>query len=95
MLLSYDKSLSLSALEAAACECPLLLSDLPWARTTFNEDASYCQIASPSRTSFFLKRFYEAAPNLKSPARPPSWIEIAEQFKKLYGNLMAAPAKGK
>jgi glycosyltransferase involved in cell wall biosynthesis len=31
VLLSAMESLSLSALEAAACECPLLLSDLPWA----------------------------------------------------------------
>ncbi len=95
VLLSTMESLSLSALEAAACECPLLLSDLPWARTTFNEDASYCKIASPSQTSFFLKQFYDAAPNLKLPPRPPTWMEIAEQFKKLYENLMTAPARTK
>ncbi len=37
VLLSSMESLSLSALEAAACGCPLLLSDLPWARSTFRE----------------------------------------------------------
>ena len=37
VLLSAMESLSLSALEAAACECPLLLSDLPWARTVFEQ----------------------------------------------------------
>jgi len=95
VLLSTMESLSLSALEAAACECPLLLSDLPWARTTFNEDASYCKIASPSQTSFFPIQLSDAAPNLKSPPRPPAWIEIAEQFKKLYENLMTAPARTK
>ena len=35
VLLSAMESLSLSALEAAACECPLLLSRLPWATTRF------------------------------------------------------------
>ena len=33
------ESLSLSALEAAACGCPVLLSDLPWARTVFGQSA--------------------------------------------------------
>src|SRR6185369_15243352 len=35
VLLSKWESLSLSALEAAACECPLLLSELPWAKSHF------------------------------------------------------------
>jgi len=43
VLLSKRESLSLSALEAAACQCPLLLSDLPWARTAFKDKATYCR----------------------------------------------------
>ncbi len=35
VLLSAMETRSLAAEEAAACECPLLLSDLPWARSTF------------------------------------------------------------
>ena len=46
VLLSTMESLSLSALEAAACECPLLLSDQPWARTVFEKHASYCPVTS-------------------------------------------------
>ncbi len=35
VLLSAMETRSLSAEEAAACECPLLLSDLPWAHSAF------------------------------------------------------------
>lgn len=88
VLLSTMESLSLSALEAAACECPLLLSDLPWARTTFSDNARYCLIASPSRTAPFLRQFYDEAPNLKFPPKPPTWIDVARQFKTIYENLL-------
>lgn len=87
-LLSTMESLSLSALEAAACECPLLLSDLPWARTVFKENARYCPIASTPRTAEALRKFYEAAPDLKPPPRPLSWIQAAEQLKKVYEGLL-------
>jgi glycosyltransferase involved in cell wall biosynthesis len=91
VLLSAWESLSLSALEAAACECPLLLSDLPWARTTFKEGASYCPIASPSRTAGFLRRFYDAAPGLNLPPKPQTWIDTAEQLKRIYEQIMKEP----
>jgi glycosyltransferase involved in cell wall biosynthesis len=87
VLLSAMESLSLSALEAAACECPLLLSDLPWARTVFKENATYCPIASASATAESLRKFYDAAPVLTPPPKPPSWSEVAERLKKIYENL--------
>lgn len=88
VLLSTMESLSLSALEAAACECPLLLSDLPWARTTFKENASYCPVASPSLTACHLRQFYDAAPKLQTPPKPPMWIEIAGQLKTIYEHVL-------
>jgi glycosyltransferase involved in cell wall biosynthesis len=91
VLLSTMESLSLSALEAAACECPLLLSDLPWARTTFKENASYCPIASSSRTAQTLRRFYDAAPTLRPPPKPQTWIGIAQQLKAVYEQVLKAP----
>jgi glycosyltransferase involved in cell wall biosynthesis len=87
VLLSTMESLSLSAGEAAACECPMLLSDLPWARTTYQEHASYCPITSISRTAACLRRFYDSAPQLKIPLKPPSWIEIGQQLKNIYEGL--------
>jgi glycosyltransferase involved in cell wall biosynthesis len=88
VLLSTMESLSLSALEAAACECPLLLSDLPWARTTFSENAMYCPITSSSGTALCLREFYDEAPNLKSPPKPLTWIAIAEQLKVIYQRIL-------
>lgn len=92
VLLSACESLSLSALEAAACECPLLLSDLPWARTTFKKSASYCPVpGSTQLTARALRQFYEAAPQLPAPPKPLSWLEVAKQVKALYETLLAAP----
>jgi glycosyltransferase involved in cell wall biosynthesis len=89
VLLSKWESLSLSALEASACECRLLLSDLPWARTVFGSAASYCKIdASVATTSDCLKNFYESAPNLPLPPKPLTWLEVAENLKRVYEGLL-------
>ena len=89
VLLSAMESLSLSALEAAACECPLLLSRLPWATTVFSENACYCPVGlSATRTAGFLRQFYDAAPVLKPPPRPLSWLEVGGQLKRLYESLL-------
>ena len=90
VLLSAMESLSLSALEAAACECPLLLSRLPWATTVFRENACYCPVAaSAGRTAVFLRQFYDAAPGLKPPPRPLTWLAVGEQLKRLYETLLS------
>jgi glycosyltransferase involved in cell wall biosynthesis len=88
VLLSTFESLSLSALEAAACGCPLLLSDLPWARCTFGDKATYCPIGAKSRTAAILRRFYDEAPRLPTPPRPLSWREVGEKFRELYRQLL-------
>jgi glycosyltransferase involved in cell wall biosynthesis len=91
VLLSAMESLSLSALEAAACECPLLLSRLPWATTFFRERACYCPVGLPAaRTAGFLRQFYDAAPGLKPPPRPPTWLEVGQQLKRLYETLLGS-----
>jgi glycosyltransferase involved in cell wall biosynthesis len=89
VLLSAYESLSLSALEAAACGCPLLLSDLPWARASFGEQASYCPVTEPSQTAPSLKTFYAQAPERPVPARPLSWLEVGEHLKKIYESLLS------
>ncbi|MGD0351471.1 MAG: glycosyltransferase family 4 protein [Verrucomicrobiota bacterium] len=90
VLLSAMESLSLSALEAAACECPLLLSDLPWARSTFGEHAGYCPVSSPERSADFLKKFYDAAPSLKPPPKPATWSDVARRLKNIYERVLNA-----
>jgi glycosyltransferase involved in cell wall biosynthesis len=88
VLLSTMESLSLSSGEAAACQCPMLLSDLPWARTTYGEHVSYCPITSISRTAACLRQFYDAAPQMGIPPKPPSWVEIGERFKAIYERVL-------
>lgn len=89
VLLSSMESLSLSALEAAACGCPLLLSDLPWARSTFGAAASYCSIAGTTRTAKIMRDFYNRAPQLSAPLKPASWTEVAVQLKAIYEKLVS------
>ena len=90
VLLSSMESLSLSALEAAACECPLLLSDLPWAHSSFVSGVEFCPITdSPEKTASFLSKFYNAAPQLVRPPKPPTWVEIAHQFKSVYDKILS------
>lgn len=87
VLLSAMESLSLSALEAAAAGCALLLSDLPWARSTFGNAADYCPLAEAGRTATALKKFYNGAPGQRQSFRPLRWEEVAKQLKKVYESL--------
>jgi glycosyltransferase involved in cell wall biosynthesis len=87
VLLSTMESLSLSALEAAAAGCPLLLSDLPWARCTFGDNATYCPLANPERTAEKLLDFHKKAPRLPVPPPPPTWEAVAGQLLAIYRNL--------
>ena len=90
VLLSSMESLSLSALEAAACECPLLLSDLPWARGSFADAATFCPVTnSVATTAAALKKFYAAAPHLPPPPRPATWTDVARQFQANYEKILA------
>jgi glycosyltransferase involved in cell wall biosynthesis len=93
VLLSTMESLSLASMEAAACGCPLLLSDLPWARTTFYESATYCPVTSPrGRTVRVLREFYDAAPQRPAPPKPLSWSEVAVKCVRIYEGL-SSPGK--
>ncbi len=84
VLLSTMESLSLSALEAAASGCPLLLSDLPWAKPTFQQSASYCPLVEASQTAPTLKVFYDTSSSMALPEAPRRWREIAVMLEKIY-----------
>jgi glycosyltransferase involved in cell wall biosynthesis len=87
VLLSTMESLSLSALEASAAGCPMLLSDLAWARCTFGANATYCPVAPVDTTARFLRKFYEDSPSLPLPARPLEWHDVATQLTGIYRSL--------
>ena len=91
VLLSTMESLSLSALEAAACECPLLLGDLPWAHSSFAIGAHFCPVTdSVATTAAALKQFYAAAPTLPCPPKPATWTDVAHQLKACYEKVLAS-----
>jgi glycosyltransferase involved in cell wall biosynthesis len=93
VLLSTMESLSLSALEAAASGCPLLLSDLPWARGTFGDKASYCPVTlSPKATAVRLRDFYKEAPTLPVPSPPCGWDAVATQLGRIYHQVLQGDA---
>lgn len=87
VLLSAMESLSLSALEAAASCCPLLLSDLPWARCTFGNSATYCSIGNSEPTAAILRTFYDKAPELPKPSPPCRWSDVASQLLGIYQSV--------
>lgn len=92
VLLSTMETLSLSSFEAAACECPLLVSKLPWAWSAFKNEVQYCPITDEdAETASHLKAFYEKAPQLKPPTRPKTWKAIAEEFRAAYEEALSRP----
>jgi hypothetical protein len=84
VLLSQWESLSISAMEAAACGCPLLLSDLPWARSAFGDAANYCPVADVRTTAKYLRTFYDQAPVLPPPPQPKDWTAVGQMLKDIY-----------
>jgi glycosyltransferase involved in cell wall biosynthesis len=89
VLLSIYETLSLSALEATAAGCPLLLSDLPWARTVFGSQAQYVSLQlSEAALAAALRDFYNRAPSLPATFRPLSWSQVAAQLEACYRSLL-------
>jgi glycosyltransferase involved in cell wall biosynthesis len=88
VLLSTMESLSLSALEAAAAGCPLLLSDLPWARGTFADNAVYCPVdVSAEETGKVLKLFVESSSSKPQTLIPSRWVDVARQLVQIYDDV--------
>jgi glycosyltransferase involved in cell wall biosynthesis len=92
VLLSTMESRSLSSEEAAAAGCPLLLSDLPWARSVFANNATYCPADAPKdETAARLRSFHDAAPRLGGPPPPCRWEDVARQLQAIYRQVLAHP----
>ncbi len=88
VLLSTMESLSLSSLEAAASGCPLLLSDLPWARSAFANHARYCADSSLSGMTRALREFYDVRHHPAS-LTPASWKDVATSLRDLYQEILS------
>lgn len=91
VLISTKETRSLSAEEAAACECPLLLSDLPWAHDVFGKHATYCPVTDAAgEIAPVLRDFYEKTPTLSPPPKPKTWVEVAREFQAVYEKALRA-----
>jgi len=90
VLLSAMESQSLSALEAAACGCPLLLSDLPWAKVSFGDEASYAPVTSVARTAPYLKAFVEGVSIAPRVRKVLNWEKVAEHLRIVYLEAMTS-----
>lgn len=84
ILLSAMETRSLSSEEAAAAKCPLLLSDLPWARDVFGGQAAYCPISNIEMTANHLKNFYNTISTQPTPPKPKTWRDVALMMKSVY-----------
>ena len=92
VLLSAQETLSLSALEAAAAGCPLLLGDLPWARSAFGAEARYVSATlAGAALGARLRDFYTDAMAMPATFRPAGWDEIGARFAAIYQSLLAQP----
>jgi glycosyltransferase involved in cell wall biosynthesis len=88
VLLSTMETVSQSALEASACGCPMLLSDLDWARVAFGKNAFYCNVNSqPTRMAASIKNFYDACPNFNQEFQAGSWFENRSRLKEILAAL--------
>jgi len=87
VLPSTMETQSLAALEAAAAGLPLLLSDLPWAHATFGNGATYLPLCSGTVFADHLKLFFDAAPRLPTPLKPPTWQDAADKLLNIYRTL--------
>ena len=88
VLPSTMETQSLAALEAAAAGLPLLLSDLPWAHATFGSKATYLPLCSGTLFADHLKRFFDLAPGLPAPPKPPTWQQVAKTLIRIYDSIL-------
>ncbi len=88
VLPSTMETQSLAALEAAAAGLPLLLTDLPWAHATFGNQATYLPLCLEKQFAGHLSRFFDRAPNLHAPTKPPTWRNVAETLTRIYHSLL-------
>jgi len=87
VLLSSMESMSLSALEASAAGCPLLLSDIPWARNAFCNNATYAPVTTTQSLAKHIGDFYNNSAKLQIATAPMTWHQIAKHLHRVYKSL--------
>jgi glycosyltransferase involved in cell wall biosynthesis len=86
VLPSTMETQSFAALEAAAAGLPLLLSDLPWAHSTFSNNVSYLPRCGGRAFATRLRSFFDQAVNQTLPPQPQRWVQVAEELARIYSS---------
>ncbi len=89
VLISSMETISQSAIEAAACGTPLLLSDLEWAHRGFGNNATYCPVTEDiAKTAGYIQKFYADAENHPVKWIPPSWSEARAHLPEVLERVL-------
>ena len=90
VLLSLGESGCIAVYEAAACNMPLLLSNLPWAWGYENPtDISFCDQDNEEEAIKQLKEFYDTSGQLThSPFSIHTWGEVAKMYVRQYERIL-------
>jgi glycosyltransferase involved in cell wall biosynthesis len=89
VIMSRYENWCLAAHEAAACDLPVLLPPLKWARERFGDEAHYFT-GNLNRDAEILKEFYERSPAYPAPRiRLYRWKEAAEQLRAIYERVLS------
>ncbi len=95
VLMSQYENWSFVAQEAAACDLPLLLVDLPWSRERFGGQANYFPRQWDDEAyAATLKTFSEKAATFPVPRlKLHSWREVAQSLQKVYEAQLTLTAR--
>lgn len=89
-LLSEFESGCIALYEAAAAGLPLLLPNLPWAASVYQDaqQKEFVPIKSEHFLASRLRKFYDAAHRQPGQTFPvPSWREVARRYVKIYESI--------
>lgn len=90
-LLSQFESGCIAVYEAAAAGLPMLLPNLPWASKIYGnlKQVKTISLGSVGQVAPELRQFYEHSARQREQTFPvPSWREVAQQYVKIYENIL-------
>ncbi|MDR7457602.1 MAG: glycosyltransferase [Armatimonadota bacterium] len=92
VLPSLTEGQPLAALQAAAAGANLVLSDLPYLRDTFGDDAWYCNPRSPASIRRAVLDAYAAPRGARYTSKPPwllTWTDVALRLRDIYTEVLS------
>ncbi len=102
LLTSEGEGFGLPLVEAMACGCPVVASDLPIAREVCGDTADFCRVADVAAWTATIKRLlseFAASPEVRGEKRRASlqaastftWAENARKMAEIYRQVLSEP----